>query len=161
MICSSNNLQFCDLELRLTCLTKFPSLFLFFCGEGQTRHTPASETHSDSIYGYRPLHPAYSPSSLPCCAVNSHPVSFLYSRGCNHPVPSRRVSVRNYTKCLRRAGYVVQAYHPAPLGAADPIKGCTLCCCNVRYFLPPNNDTDYLVKTLRNQTRASWFKPPR
>ena len=112
------------------------------------------------IYGYRPLHPAYSPSSLPCCAVNSHPVSFLYSRGCNHPVPSRRVSVRNYTKCLRRAGYVVQAYHPAPLGAADPIKGCILCCRNVRYFLPPNDDADHLVKTLRNQTRASWFKPP-
>ena len=33
------------------------------------------------IYGYRPSHPAYSPSSAPCCAVNSHPVSFLYSRG--------------------------------------------------------------------------------
>ncbi len=34
-----------------------------------------------SIYGCRPTHPAYSPSSSPCCTVNSHPVSFLYSRG--------------------------------------------------------------------------------
>jgi len=33
------------------------------------------------IYGYRSSHPAYSPSSSPCCTVNSHPVSFLYSRG--------------------------------------------------------------------------------
>jgi len=33
------------------------------------------------IYGYHPSHPAYSPSSSPCCAVNIHPVSFLYSRG--------------------------------------------------------------------------------
>ena len=68
--------------------------------------------------------------------------------------------MRNYTKRLRRAGYVVKAYHPAPLGTADPIKGCSLCYRNMRYFLPPDNDTDYLKKTLRNQTRASWFKPP-
>ena len=34
-----------------------------------------------SIYGYRPSHPAYSPSSSPCCTVNSHPFSFLNSRG--------------------------------------------------------------------------------
>ena len=33
------------------------------------------------IYGYRPSHPAKPPLSSPCCAVNSHPVSFLYSRG--------------------------------------------------------------------------------
>ena len=33
------------------------------------------------IYGYRLSLPAYSPSSSPCRAVNSHPVSFLYSRG--------------------------------------------------------------------------------
>ena len=32
-------------------------------------------------YDYRPSHPSYSPSSSPCCAVNNHPVSFLYSRG--------------------------------------------------------------------------------
>jgi len=68
--------------------------------------------------------------------------------------------VRNYTNCLSRCGYVVQAYHPAPLGAADPINGCILCYRNVRYFLPPDDDADYLVETLLNQNRASWFKPP-
>ena len=76
------------------------------------------------IYGYRPSHLAYPPSSLPCCAGNSHPVSFLYSWGRDHPVPDRRVSVRNYTKRLCCAGYVVNAYHSAPLGTADPIEGC-------------------------------------
>ncbi len=68
--------------------------------------------------------------------------------------------MRNYTSRLRHCGYVVQAYHPAPLGAADPIEGCILCYRNVRYFLPPDNDTDYLVETLLNQNRVSWSKPP-
>ena len=63
---------------------------------------------------------------------------------------SMRVSVQNYTNRLRRCGYVVQVYHPAPLGTADPIDGCILCYCNVRYFLPPDDDTDYLVETLLN-----------
>ena len=88
------------------------------------------------------------------------PFHFFIPGGTHHPVPSRRVSVRNYTKRLRRADYVVQAYHPTPLVTADPIKGCILCYRNVRYFLPPDNNTDYLVETLRNQNRASWFKPP-
>ena len=85
---------------------------------------------------------------------------FFIPGGAHHPVPSSRVSVRNYTKRLRRAGYVVHAYYPAPLGAADPIEGCILCYRNMQYFLPPDNDTDYLVETLHNQNRASWFKPP-
>jgi hypothetical protein len=69
--------------------------------------------------------------------------------------------VRNYTSRLRHCGYVVLAYHhPAPLGAADPIEGCILCYRNVRYFLPPDDDADYLVETLLNQNRVSWFKPP-
>jgi hypothetical protein len=55
---------------------------------------------------------------------------------------------------------VVQVYHPAPLGTADPIDGCILCYCNVRYFLPPDDGADYLVETVLNQNRVSWFKPP-
>ena len=65
------------------------------------------------------------------------PSHFFIPGGAHHPVPSRRVSVRNYTNRLRRCGYVAQVYHPAPLGAADPIDGCILCHRNVRYFLPP------------------------
>jgi hypothetical protein len=42
-----------------------------------------------SIYGCRPTHPAYSPSSSPCCTVNSHPVSFLYSRGRSSSSPQQ------------------------------------------------------------------------
>ncbi len=82
------------------------------------------------------------------------------SGGAHHPIPDRRVSMRNYTKRLCRAGYVVKTYHPAPLGATDPTEGNSLCYHNLRYFLPPDNDADYLVKTLKNQTRASWFTPP-
>jgi hypothetical protein len=85
---------------------------------------------------------------------------FFIPRGAHHPIPNRRVSVQNYTKRLRRAGYVVKTYHPASLGASDPTKGGSLCYRNVRYFLPPDNNADYLSKTLRNQTRVSWFKPP-
>jgi len=88
------------------------------------------------------------------------PFHFFIPGGVHHPVPSRWVSVRNYTNRLRRCGYAVQAYHPAPLGAADPIDGCILCYPNVRYFLPPDDDVDYLVETLLNQNRMSWFKPP-
>ena len=61
---------------------------------------------------------------------------------------------------ITHCGYVVQAYHPAPLGAADPIEGCILCYRNVRHFLPPDDDADYLVETLLSQNGASWFKPP-
>ena len=43
-------------------------------------------------------------------------------------------------------------YHPALLGAADPIEGCILCYRNVQYFLPPNDDVDYLVETVLNQS---------
>ena len=68
--------------------------------------------------------------------------------------------MRTYTKLLRRVGYVVKTYHPAPLGASDPTEGVSFCYRNLRYFLPPDNDADYLVKTLKNQTRASWFTPP-
>jgi hypothetical protein len=88
------------------------------------------------------------------------PFHFFIPGGTHHPVLVRRVSVRNYIKSLRRAGYVVKTYHPAPLGTSDPTKGGSLCYRNVRYFLPPDNDADYLVKTLRNQTRASWFQQP-
>jgi hypothetical protein len=55
---------------------------------------------------------------------------------------------------------VVKTYHPAPLGASDQTDGDSLFYRNVRYFLPPDNDADYLTKTLQNQTRASWFTPP-
>ena len=85
---------------------------------------------------------------------------FIRPGGAHHPLPSRRVSVRNYSHRLRRCGYVVQTYHPAPLGAADPIEGCILCYRNVRYFLPPDDDADYLVETVLNQNRSSWFTPP-
>ena len=88
------------------------------------------------------------------------PFQFFISGGAHHPLPDRRVSVQNYTKCLRRAGYVVKTYHPAPLGASDPTEGGSFGYRNLRYFLPPDNDADYLVKTLKNQTRASWFTPP-
>jgi hypothetical protein len=30
----------------------------------------------------------------------------------------------------------------------------------VRYFLPPDDDADYLVETVLNQNRSSWFTPP-
>ncbi len=85
---------------------------------------------------------------------------FFIPGGVHHLIPDRQVSVRNYTTRLRRAGYVGKTYHPAPLGASDPTKGGSLCYRNLRYFLPPDNDADYLVKTLKNQTRASWFTPP-
>ncbi len=75
---------------------------------------------------------------------------FFIPGGAHHPVHSRRVSVRHYTNHLCCCGYVVQAYHPAPLGAADPIEGCILSYRNLRYFLPPDDDTDYLVETLLN-----------
>ena len=88
------------------------------------------------------------------------PVHFFIPGGTHHPVPSRRVSVRHYTNRLRHCGYVVQAYHPAPFGAEDPIEGCILCYHNVWYFLPPNDNADYLMETVLNQNRASWFKPP-
>jgi hypothetical protein len=55
---------------------------------------------------------------------------------------------------------MVQTYHLAPLGAADPIEGCILCYRNMRYFFPPNDNADYLVKTVLNQNGASWFTPP-
>ena len=85
------------------------------------------------------------------------PFHFFIPGGAHHPVPSRRVSVQNYTNRLRHCGYVVQAYHPAPLGAADPIQGCILSYGNMRYFLPPDDDADYLVETLLNQNRASCY----
>ena len=88
------------------------------------------------------------------------PFHFFIPGGVHHPVPSRRVSVRNYSHRLRRCGYVVQTYHLAPLGAADPIEGCILCYRNVRYFLPPDDNVDYLVKTVLNQNGASWYTPP-
>jgi hypothetical protein len=85
---------------------------------------------------------------------------FFIPGGAHHPIPDRRVSVQSYTTRLRCAGYVVKTYHPAPLGASDPPDGGSLFYQNVRYFLPPDPDVDYLVKTLNNQTRASWFTPP-
>jgi hypothetical protein len=84
---------------------------------------------------------------------------FFIPGGAHHPIPDRRVSARSYTKRLPRAGYVVKTYHPAPLGASDPTEGGSLVYRNVRYFLPPDNDADYLAKTLNNQTRVSWFTP--
>jgi hypothetical protein len=74
---------------------------------------------------------------------------FFIPGGVHHPIPNRRVSVRSYTKRLRHAGYVVKTYHPAPLGASDPTEGGSLFHRNVRYFLPPDNDVDYLAKTLK------------
>ena len=68
--------------------------------------------------------------------------------------------MQSYTKRLRHAGYVVKTYHPAPLGVSDPTEGGSLCYRNLWYFLPPDNNGDYLVKTLNNQTRVSWFTPP-
>ena len=68
--------------------------------------------------------------------------------------------MRSYTNRLRGCGYVVQTYHPAPFGAADPVEGCIVSYHNVRYFLPPDDDADYLVETLLNENRGSWFKPP-
>ncbi len=88
------------------------------------------------------------------------PVSFFIPGGAHHPIPDRRVSVQSYIKRLRRAGYVVKTYHPASLGVSDPPKGSSLFYPNVRYFLPPDPDADYLTKTLNNQTRESWFTPP-
>ena len=87
------------------------------------------------------------------------PFHFFIPGGAHHPIPDRRVSVRSYTKRLRCAGYVVKTYHPAPLGASDPPEGGSLFYRNVRYFLPPDADADYLAKTLKNQTRVSWFTP--
>ena len=88
------------------------------------------------------------------------PFHFFIPGGAHHPVPDRRVSVRSYTKRLRRASYVVKTYHPAPLGASDSTEGGSLVYRKVRYFLPPDDDADYLARTLQNQTRASWFTPP-
>ena len=68
--------------------------------------------------------------------------------------------MRSYTKRLRRAGYTVKTYLPAALGAPDPPEGGILFYRNVRYFLPHKPDTVYLVQTLKNQTRDSWFTPP-
>jgi hypothetical protein len=85
---------------------------------------------------------------------------FFIPGGAHHPVTDRRVSVQSFTKRLRRAGYVVKSYHPASLGASDPTEGDSLCYHELWYFLPPDNNADYLVKTLKNQTRASWFTPP-
>ena len=68
--------------------------------------------------------------------------------------------MQSYTKRLRCAGYAVKTYHPAPLGASEPTKGGSLFYRNVRYFLPPDNNVDYLRKTLQNQTRESWFMLP-
>jgi len=108
--------------------------------------------------------PPVAPSLLPIIVAvlcGQQPPRFIsLFPGAHHPVPSRRVCVRNYTSRLHRCGYVVQAYHPAPIGAADPIEGCILCYRNVRYFFLPDDDADYLVETLLNQNRASWFKPP-
>jgi hypothetical protein len=83
------------------------------------------------------------------------PFHFIIPGGAHHPVPDRRVSVQSYTKRLRRTGYVVKTYHPAPLGASDPTEGGSLCYRNLRYFLPPDMDAEYLVKTLNNQTWVS------
>jgi hypothetical protein len=88
------------------------------------------------------------------------PFHFFIGGGAHHPVPSRQVSVQIYSHRLWRCGYVVQTYHPAPLGAADPVEGYILSYRNVRYFLPPDDDADYFVETLVNENRVSWFKPP-
>jgi hypothetical protein len=88
------------------------------------------------------------------------PYQFFIPGGAHHPIPDRRVSLQSYTKHLRCAGYVVKTYHPAPLGTSDPPEGGSLFYRNVRYLLPPDLDADYLAKTLKNQTRASWFTPP-
>ena len=96
----------------------------------------------------------------PAARLIATPFHFFIPGGVHHPVPSRWVSVRNYTNCLHHCGYVVQAYHPAPRGAADPFNDCILCYRNVRYFLPPDEDADYLVETLLNQNKVSWFKLP-
>ena len=88
------------------------------------------------------------------------PYHFLIPGGVHHPIPDRRISVRSYTKRLRRAGYTVKTYLPAPLGAPDPPEGGILFYRNVRYFLPHEPDAVYLVQTLKNQTRDSWFTPP-
>jgi hypothetical protein len=84
----------------------------------------------------------------------------LIPGGAHHPIPDRRISVQSYTKRLRRAGYTVKTYLPAPLDAPDPPEGSILFYCNVRYFLPHKPDAVYLVQTLKNQTRDSWFTPP-
>ncbi len=68
--------------------------------------------------------------------------------------------MRSYTKRLRRAGYTVKTYLPAPLGAPNPPEGGILFYLNVRYFLPHEPDAEYLVQTLKNQIRDSWFIPP-
>ena len=83
------------------------------------------------------------------------PFKVFIPGGAHHPIPERRVSMQTYTKLLHRVGYMVKTYHPAPLGASDPTEGVSFCYRNLRYFLPPDNDADYLVKTLNNQTRAS------
>ena len=88
------------------------------------------------------------------------PYQVLIPGGAHHPIPDRRVSVRSYTKRLRRAGYTVKTYLPAPLGAPDPPEGGILFYRNVRYFLLQEPDAVYLVQTLKNQTRDSWFTPP-
>ena len=88
------------------------------------------------------------------------PYQVLIPGGAHHPIPDRRISVRSYTKRLRRAGYTVKTYLPAPLGAPDPPEGGILFYRNVRYFLPHEPDAVYLVQTLKNQTRDSWFTPP-
>ena len=88
------------------------------------------------------------------------PYHFFIPGGAHHPLPDRRVSVRSYTKRLRRAGYEVKTYLPAPLGAPDPPEGGILFYRNVRYFRPLEPDAVYLVNTLNNQTRESWFTPP-
>ena len=79
------------------------------------------------------------------------PYHFFIPGGAHHPIPDRRVSVRSYTKRLRRAGYVVKTYHPAPLGVSDPPEGGSIFYCNVQYFLPPDPDADYLTKTLKTR----------
>jgi hypothetical protein len=88
------------------------------------------------------------------------PCHFLIPGGAHHPIPDRRVSVRSYTKRLRRASYAVKTYLPAPLGAPDPPEGGILFYRNVQYFLPHKPDAVYLMQTLNNQTRESWFMPP-
>ena len=59
--------------------------------------------------------------------ATSTPFQVFIPGGAHHPILDRRVSVRNYTKRLRCACYVVKTYHPAPLGMSDPTEGGSFC----------------------------------
>ncbi len=83
----------------------------------------------------------------PCrrAAISSAtPFHFLLSRGTYHDIPPRQISVQEYANSLRRVGYIVMVFSPAPLSADPPDEGHVRIVGDLQYFLPPNADMGFL-----------------